>query len=83
MISSRRGNVRNISEEGKGECRKMPHLGGGTGRGGGGGGVEGVALKGCSGGTQSLLKRVGSDLDVSGMTLTLERRWSAWEGRRM
>lgn len=26
MISSRRGKVRKISEEGKGECRKMPHL---------------------------------------------------------
>ena len=26
MTSSRRGKVRKISEEGKGECRKMPHL---------------------------------------------------------
>ncbi len=26
IISSRRGKVRKISEDGKGECRKMPHL---------------------------------------------------------
>ena len=26
MISSRRGKVRKISEEGNGECRKTPHL---------------------------------------------------------
>lgn len=31
MTSSRRGKVRKISEEGKGECRKMPHLHGGVG----------------------------------------------------